>query len=335
MAMILVPVFAYPFGSKVETSSARDGNIETITAKKDKKPFYRIVYTYDEKNRKVRGEYWAIAETKKKGEKKPQSNILAGTALAKKYEKALADSKTVDQSNVELDIEKDGFVLKNVRIVNYDNNGRPVLIMARGYTSYPVVGVFNLKTDYKFSYDHSGKLMSIDETNMNVDSVLLNMGIGNKTTFTRDQAGRPSAVNKIIGSVPPAVEETLYSYRAGDEMSRTIYRKCAFDTSKLTVVPSQTITIEYGKNVSWQGMRKYEFELGKTIEGIKIYDEVAKQQQLDISNFMKLSIFDKAKKAKLFYDLYNNEMQGPRWRMGELADIPEPFMIYKDYAWWN
>ena len=75
--------------------------------------------------------------------------------------------------------------------------------------------------------------------------------------------------------------------------------------------------------------------MNKTIKGIVIYDEVAKKNNLDISNFAKLSLIDKAKTGKLFYTLYSNEQQGPRWRMGELPDAPEPFMIYKDYAWYN
>ena len=91
---------------------------------------------------------------------------------------------------------------------------------------------------------------------MNVDSVLLNMGIGNSTAISRDAGGRPVTVKKTIGSVPPAIETTTYSYSNGDNMEKTIYKKCSIDATKLTVVPSETITIEYCGGVPWSGMQK-------------------------------------------------------------------------------
>ena len=137
-ALAIVPAYAgfNPFASKPKVASSRTGNVETIISKKDGKETYRILYTYDAQNRKIRGEYWE-ASTKKKDAKKAESNILAGTAAAKSYESALAKNETKDESGVVLDIEKDGFVLKNVRIVKYGANGLPSLIMARGYTTYP------------------------------------------------------------------------------------------------------------------------------------------------------------------------------------------------------
>ena len=336
-ALILVPALASAsiLGSKTKLESSRTGNVETVTAKEDGKVTYRIVYTYDDSSRKIRGEYWEPAPAKKQDAKK-KTNMLAGTAAAKKYEESLSQSKTEDTSGVELDVEKDGFILKNVRIVRYNAQGNPELVMARGYTTYPVVGTFNIKTDYTFSYDQAGRLSAIRELNINVDSVLLNMGIGNTTEITRDASGRPLKVSRTIGSIPPALAATEYEYAdKSDSMRKTVFRSCAINMTKLAVEPSETITVTYGKGVPWSGMKKYEFEYGKTIESISIFDEVAKKQRLDLSDFRKLRIIEKGKKMKLFYDLYKNEQQGPRWRMGELPDVPEPFMVYKDYAWWN
>jgi len=323
-----------PFESKpVVKKTSRTGDIEILEAEKDGKSAYKIIYTYSGKL-KVRGEYWEVID--KKNAKKAQSNILAGTAMAKKYEAILAGKKIADQANVQLDIEKDGYVLKNVRIVQYNGNGKPVLVMARGYTSYPVLGVFNLKTDYSYIYDQAGKLIEIKETNMNVDSLLLNLGVGNITKITWDDKKRPLSIKKEIESVPPAAETTSYTYEGTtDNMQKTVYQKCSMDTRKLSIVPSQTITLEYDENIPWSGMKKYNFEIGKTVKSIKIYDEVNKKQILNISNFKKLSFIEKGKVSKSIYDMYKNEQQGPRWRIGELPDIPEPFMIYKDYAWWN
>ncbi len=336
-AIVLLSAFTAfsPFEAKPALKSNRAGNIETVEAVKNGETVYRLVYTY-EGARKVRGEYWEAVDAKKKKEKKPESNILAGTAVAKKYETMLAGSRVEDTSGVVLDIEKNGFVLRNVRIVKYNDKGLPSLVMARGYTSYPVLGVFNLKTDYSYTYDQAGNLSLIKETNMNVDSLLLNMGLGNITTITRDAKSRPLSVKKEIGSVPPALESTEYTCEgATDTMQRTVYRKCSLDIKTLTAVPSETITIDYGKNVPWRGMKKYEFEMGKTIKGISVYDDVNKKQKLDGSRFVKFSMIEKAKFMKSIYDMYKNEMQGPRWRMGELPDVPEPFMVYRDYAWWN
>ncbi len=318
-----------------EQRSSRTGDIETIDFIKDRKTVSRIIYTY-QGERKIRGEYWEAPEKKDSKDKKPETNILAGTAMAKKYEALLAEKNVKDESGIILDIEKDGFILKNVRAVTYNDKGLPEAILSRGYTSYPVAGVFLLKTDYRFKYDTSGNLSEITEINMNTDSLLLNMGLGNTTAIERDAAGRPVTVKKTLGSVPPAVEKTVYTY-TGDSanMLKTVYQKCSFDTTNLKVIPSETITIEYGNDIPWNGMKKYDFSMGKSIKSIVIYDEVAKKNKLDGSNFMKMSAFQKAFFMKEVYSLYKNEQKGPGWRLGGLPDIPEPFMVYKDYKWWE
>lgn len=316
----------------IEQKTNRTGDVETVDSIKDGKTVSRIIYTY-RGEKKIRGEYWEAPEKK---DKKAESNILAGTSMAKKYEAMLAEKKVNDESGIILDIEKDGLVLKNVRVVKYSEKGLPELIISRGYSAYPVAGVFLLKTDYKFKYDAAGNLSEITETNMNVDSLLLNMGLGNTTAIERDGRGRPVSVKKTLGSIPPAVEKTEYTYSGDtDNMQKTVYRKCSIDMKSLSVVPSETITIEYGSDITWNGMKKYDFSMGKTIKSILIYDEIEKKNKLDGSNFMKMPTFQKAFFMKNIYDLYKNEQKGPKWRMGELPDIPDPFMVYKDYKWWE
>lgn len=316
----------------LEQKSTRTGDIETIDMFDDGKIVSRIIYTYHGEM-KIRGEYWEVADKKNK---KPEPNILSGTAMAKKYEEMLAKKNVKDESGIILDVEKDGFVLKNVRIVKYNEKGLPEHVMSRGYTSYPVAGVFLLKTDYRFKYDSAGNLSGISEMNINVDSLLLNMGMGNTTTIERDTMGRPVTVKKKLDSVPPAEEKTTYTYEGNTgDMSKTVYRKCSLDTTSLKVVPSETITIEYGDNIPWNGMGKYKFSMGKTVKSILIYDEVEKKNKLDGSGFMKMSTFAKALFMKDIYELYKNEQKGPKWRMGELPDVPDPFMVYKDFKWWE
>jgi len=318
-----------------EQRTARTGDIETIDFIKDGKTVSRIIYTY-KGDKIVRGEYWEAPGKKDKKDKKPETNILAGTAVAKKYEALLAEKNVKDESGIILDITKDGFVLKNVRAVTYNDKGLPETVISRGYTSYPVAGVFLIKTDYKFKYDAAGNLSEITEININTDSLLLNMGLGNTTTIERDASWRPVTVKKNLGSVPPAIEKTVYTYSGeSTNMTKTVYQKCSFDTTALKVVPSETITLEYGSEIPWNGMKKYDFSMGKSIKSIVIYDEVAKKNKIDGSNFMKMSAFQKAFFMKDVYNLYKNEQKGPRWRMGELPDIPGPFMVYKDYKWWE
>ncbi|HOK02378.1 MAG TPA: hypothetical protein PKX79_07940 [Spirochaetota bacterium] len=316
-----------------EKAIAKD-NTEVIELKKDEKIIGKIIYFYKD-NLKVRGEYWEAIDKKDK-DKKENSNIFADTAVAKKYEAMLAEKKIKDESEVNLNIEKDGFRLKSVRIVNYNEKGLPVYVICRGYTSYPVMGVFILKTDYSYKYDTNGRLIEIEEKNINVDSLLLNMAVANSTKIERDNKGRPISVKKTIGSVPPAVEVTTYSYQGdSDNMAKTVYQKCSVDLKSFNVMPSETITIEYGDNVPWNGLKKYDFSMGKTIKSILIYDEVAKKNKLDGTKFMKMSFIEKSLFAKNLYDIYKNEQKGPKWRLGELPDTPEPFMIYKDYKWWE
>jgi hypothetical protein len=328
---LIVP--AYPAKPKLNTQ--RTGNIETVECTEKDKITYRIVYTY-EGDLKVRGEYWEAVDPKKKDEK-TKSNIFAGTSFAKKYEAAAANSKTVDNSGVVLNVQKDGLALKFVKIAKYNAQKQPVKVMARGYTAYPVAGSFELKTDYDYTYDAKGELSKIVETNMNLDSFLLNMGVGNTTTIDRDQSGRPVKVTKKLGSVPPAEEYTEYFYRGTTpNMDKTVYHKLAIDTTKGALVPSETITVTYNDGVPWNGDKKWEFSIGgKTVSGFLIYDEQEKKNKLDATNFKKKSLIEKAMLGKEFYTLYKNESKGPKWRMGDLPDVPSPFFIYNDNGWWQ
>jgi hypothetical protein len=331
MAAMIVPLYS----AKPKITTNRTGNTEVIECTKDGKIEYRLVYTY-EGDLKTRGEYWEYLDPKKKDEK-AKSNIFAGTSFAKKYETTAVKSKTADTSGVVLNVQKDNLVLTFVKIVQYNVQKLPSKVMARGYTSYPVAGSFELKTDYEYSYDAKGNLSKIVETNLNLDSFLLNMGVGNTTIFDRDADGRPVKVTKKLGSVPPADEYTDYTYSGTTpNMQKTVYLKCAIDTSKGAIAPSETITVTYNDGVPWNGSKKYEFSIGgKTVSGITIYDEVNKKKKLDASNFKKKSKLEQIMLAKQFYDLYKNESKGPKWRMGELPDVPDPFMMYNDNGWWQ
>lgn len=321
--------------TKPQMKTQKTGNTEVIEKVQDGKILYRLVYTY-EGNLKVKGEYWEAVDPKKK-DKKVSSNIFAGTSFAKKYESAAADSKAADTSGVQLNIQKDNLALKFVKIVRYNQKSQPVLIQTRGYTEYPVAGSFELKTDYNYTYDANGNVIKISEVNMNLDSFLLNMGVGNSTEIQRDNTSRPVKVKKMINSAPPTEEFTDYSYY-GDtvNMQKTVYRKCSISLTSGTVTPSETITVTYNDGVPWSGSKKNDFAIGgKTVSGFTIYDETTKKTKLDASNFAKKSKMEQITLAKDFYTLYKNESKGPKWRMGELPDVPEPFAIVNDNGWWQ
>ncbi len=313
----------------------REGNIETVVSEKDGKIEAKIIYTYSG-DKKIKGEYWEPVDPKKKGKEKPKPNILTGTAIAKHYEKLYADSMAKDESDIQVDVEKDGFILKSVKSAKYNDKGLPAHVEYRGYSTYPVLGVFNLKTDWDYTYDANSRLVEISEKNMSIDSLLLNMAAENKTKIERDKTGRPVKVTRTIGSVPPVFETTEYTYKdKSNDMEKTVYRKCGFNTTKLAVEPTETITTTYGKKIPWEGMKKYDFSMGKTITAFVIYDEVNKKNKIDGSKFMKMSFIDKGLFLKNIYGYYENEQKGPKWRMGELPDVPDPFMIYKDNKWYK
>lgn len=331
-AAVMMALASYN-GFADDTKSSRSGNTEVIEQTQKGKVVSRIVYTY-EGDRKVRGEYWIPADSKNKNAKK--TNIFTGTAVAKHYEKIIADSKIQDDSGIQVNIEKEGFILSSVKTVSYNKSGLPEYVRFRGFSTYPVAGTFNLKTDWTYGYDANGKLISVVEKNMNVDSLLLNMGVENSTKIERDSHSRPVKVTRELGSIPPAKETTSYEYSADTaDMKKTVYRQCSFNATKLTTEPSLTITTEYEKNIPWNGMKKYKFEMGKTISAFSVYDEANKKQLLDGSKFKKMSLIDKGMFLKNIATYYRNEQKGPKWRLGELPDAPEPFMIYKDFAWYN
>ncbi len=337
-ALLIAFIFtSSSLSSKESTKTRKVGNTEIVDQLDGSKPVYRLIYTY-ENGKKIKGEYWEPIDPKKKKDKKAESNILSGTAMAKKYEETLNSKKLIDESGIVLNIEKDGFTLKFVKVVKYNAKGLPESVITRGYTSYPVLGAFNLKTDYNYIYDANGRLTGINEKNINVDSLLLNLGVGNSTKIERDAKGRPVKVTKKIDAAPPVNETTIYTY-SGDtpNMTQTAYQKCGIDTKTLTIKPSETITTMYGKDVPWEGNTKYDFSVtswGKVITGFSVYDEAAKKNKVDGSKFMSMGWMDKGMFLKDVAGYYKNEQKGPKWRMGELPDVPDPFMIYKDQTWW-
>ncbi len=332
--MLCAAIFA-SCAADIRTKKA--GNIEVVEQVKGDVVIAKLVYTY-EGERRVRGEYWELIDPKdKKDEKKSETNIFTGTSIAQKYEASLAGGGAApDTSGVALNSEKDGYVLKFVKIVKYNAKGQPDHVMNRGFSKFPIVGFFQLKTDYKYKYDAAGRLTHVLETNMNVDSLLLNMAASNTTTIERDTTGRPVKITRNIGSVPPAVETTTYAfYGKTPNMLTTVYKKAGFDMSKGTVVVNESITTLYGEDVPWEGMKKFEFGMGKNLKGIRIYDEVNKKDKLDASKFSEMSKTDQLMMGKSLFDLYKNEMKGPRWRMGDLPDVPQPFLEHKDNVWFK
>jgi hypothetical protein len=332
---IILILSIHIFAARQKNNIKREGNIETVESIKNGKIESKIIYTYSGST-KVRGEFWEPIDPKKTGKNKPKPNILSGTAIAKHYEKLYAENLSKEQSGIEIDIEKEGFILRSVKIVRYNEKNLPEHVEYRGYSTYPVLGVFNLKTDWDYKYDSSDRLAEVSEKNMSVDSLLLNMSAENTTKIERDKSGCPVKVTRTIGTVPPAFETTEYMYKGtGNEMEKTVYHKCALGTTTLKVEPSETITTVYEKKIPWDGMKKYEFEMGKTIQSFSVYDEVNKKSKIDGSKFKKMNFIDKGLFLKNMYTYYSNEQKGPKWRMGELPDVPEPFLIYKDNMWFK
>jgi hypothetical protein len=319
-------------GAKMQMKKQKAGNIETVIAEKGGQVMYKLVYTY-EGDKIVSGEYWEPAAPKDKSEKpKPKTNIFSNSGFAKGFEKLLTGKKVIDDSDIKLDVEKDSYILKFVKKVKYNAEGLPVKVVERGYTEFPFVGFFNIKTDKSYKYTN-GKLSQIVEKNINVDTLLLNMAIGNVTDITRDATGRPVKVQKGIGSVPPVIETTDYTYYGkSNNMLSTVYKKAGLDLKKLKVVPEKTITFYYGPNVPWDGKVKY--NMLAAFEGFLIFNDVEKKNELDLKNFKKMNMVEKAKVMAKVYELVKNEMKGPKWRMGELPDVPEPFLLYGDQTWW-
>ena len=306
----------------------REGNKETVIFQEDGETSHQLVYTYQD-GKKIMGEYWQAIDPES-GPDKYKPNKLAKTKFAKIAEQALADSGVEIPDDIELMQVKDGLQLKFVKLVEYDANGRPVTVKNRGITTYPVVGSFRLKNNLSYHYNTKGLLDKVIETNLNVDSLLLNMAVINVTSFERDQRGRPLKATKIIGSVPPGLEETEYQYYANSaEMNSTKYTKSAIDLSKLEIIPSEIIFFEFKSGVLWNGKKKYDLSLD-TLESLSITDAQTNKSKLSAGS----SLVDRVMFMKALYDFKENEVKGPKWRLGELPDVPEPFLLYGDAVWW-
>ncbi len=316
---------------------SRTGNTEVQIATESGKPVYKLVYTYDG-DKIVKGEYW---EAQKKDDKEAakRTNILSGNAFGKKIEAMLTGEKVIDSSEVVLDAIKDGFVLKSVKMVKYNSRGLPIEEVQRSYKKIPVLGFFNIKVDKKYKYNESGQLIQILERNLNVDTILLQgLAIGNITLFERDGSGRPTRVLKTLGTVPPTLELTTYSYYGNSNNIReTVYEKAGIDLKKLAIVSTSKLTFSYNNNVPWEGKAKYNFDLldsKSAVAEFLIYNLVENKNELDMRGFMKKSKLEQAMLIKNVIVYYKNEDGGPKWRIGELPDVPEPFMVYKNITWW-
>jgi len=337
MAAIFVSFMLASCASAPVVKKTRVGDTETLIATQDGKPVYKLVYTW-QGDKIVRGEYW---EAQKKDDKEAakRSNILSDNAMGKKFEAMLTGEKVIDTSDVVLDVIKDGFVLKSVKAVKYNSKGLPTEELQRSYKKIPVLGFFNIKVDKKYKYNENGQLIQILERNLNVDTILLQgLAIGNITLFERDGMGRPTRVLKTIGSVPPTIELTTYSYYGNsNNMRETVYEKAGIDMKKLAIVKSSKITFGYNNNIPWEGRAKYNFDMldsKSAVSEFLIYNLVDNKNELDMRGFMKKSKLEQAMLVKNLVMVYKNESVGPKWRMGELPDVPEPFLMYKDYTWY-
>lgn len=321
--------------SSLKITKKRSGNTEVVTAKEGSKIIYQLVYTY-KGGRIVKGEHWVAFKKEKKKKKEKKNNIFSGTAIEKKFNALLQGKNFKDLSGVTLGTKKNGLRLNFVQLVVYDSSGRPKKVMRRGYTNIPIVGRFHIKTDLSYKYNRKGQLMKIVEQNMNVDTLLLKFAIGNYTQIDRDGRGRPTKVTKVFGTVPPSYETTKYTYYgATNNMRRTVYDKVDIDLKTVSTKVTEQINVWYRPGVPWKGKKKYKFDMDKTIKGLRVWDNINKKNKLDGSGFTKMNYLQKAKFLKSIYDLIKLEMQGPTWRMGDLPDVPEPFLIYGDYAWYN
>jgi len=327
----IIPFISGCGGSKLVKKKV--GNVETIIAKDGSEPKYKIIYTYEGGNI-VKGEYWVYNPKGRKDDaKKKKSNLLADTAIAKSFENMLSTKGVRDDMDLELGVFQDKFQLMCVQLTSYDRSGKPVLVRKRGFTDIPILGRFLMKTDLSYAYGNDGKLIRVTEKNINVDTLLLKFAIGNITVIDRDGSGRPVTVTKAIGSVPPSAEEAkYYYYTAGSpDMKQTVYTKVGIVKGKIQ--KTETITMDYKKGVPWSGEKKYNFS--GINDGLVIYDEVEKKNKIDGRGFSKMNYMKKMMFLKTIYDYVKLEMQGPVWRMGVLPDVPRPYLVYSDYAWYN
>ncbi len=342
LVLLITLTFAVSCGSKIKYVKSRKGNVETVNAMKGSTCVYKLVYTYNDANKKIKGEYYT-PQTKSDKKKKKKTNLFTGTKIAKTLAKWLADSKPVDESDIKLgstikdEKTKKEFVLRYAKKISYNAKGLPVKEIRRGYTDIPIVGRFLIKTNLAYTYNARGSLTRILEKNMNVDTLLLKFGVANNTSIQRDGRNRPTKVTKVIGSVPPTTETTRYYYRSGKNLRKTVYEKADINITKLQIVPTQRVTIWYNPGVKWDGMRKFYFSLMDPKNAVKefwIYDMVKRKNHLDLRGFSKKSHFQKIMLVKKVYDLYQAEMKGPGWRLGDLPDVPKPFLMIKNMVWW-
>lgn len=100
LALTATTLFFILFSCSSVQVKDRNGNVETIISKKGNKLEYKLVFVYDG-DRIVRGEYWLPVDKSKTNKKPdPKSNILADTAIAKKFDEMLKGQKVVDEADV-------------------------------------------------------------------------------------------------------------------------------------------------------------------------------------------------------------------------------------------
>lgn len=338
MITLSVVILFSACSAKEKITKKRKGDQEIVTVKEGKKTTAKIIYHY-KNDKPVLGEYWLRKGKDDKKSKKKKGNILNGTKVAKKYAKVLRSKGVKAKYNPNVGKIEGKFKLNFIQKVDYTRKGLPSVVKRRGYSDIPLLGRFYIKTNIRYRYNRQGQLTRILQKNLNVDTFLLNVGIGNVTKINYDRFDRPSRVYKGIGSIPPTAEVTEYSYR-GDSpyLQKTVYNKVGLDGIK----PKRTERIEiwYQAKTPWNGLKKYNF--GKSVAGLRVYDFGKGKYKYNFKDMphptkqpIKFGLF-----MKDIYDLVQNEKQGPQWRMGDLPDTPIPFADgrvkkdFGDYAWY-
>jgi hypothetical protein len=167
------------------------------------------------------------------------------------------------------------------------------------------------------------------QINKSLYAISTNLCERNVTKFNYDSRKRIKQVYKIYVGLSGAEITDYYYYGSSDYMKKTIYHKVSLSPEKKFLKETERITISYKTNIPWYGKKKYNFK--KAISFFQIWDVVNNRSkiQLDFSNAI-----NAIKSFAAIGSLINNERKGVYWRMGEVPDMPKPF-IKEPIKWWE
>ena len=216
-----------------------------------------------------------------------------------------------------------------IRITTYDKNGYPIKIMHRSIVDLKIKKVENY---YIVSYKYLKNRPYLSEkvqVNKSVYAITTNLCERNITKFNYDSRKRIKQVYKIYVGLSGAEITEYYYYGNSDYMQKTVYHKVSLMPGQTFLRETERIIVIYRSNVPWYGKKKYSFK--KAIAFFMIWDPIAGKSklQLDFSNAI-----NTIKSFATIGSLINNERKGVYWRMGEVPDMPEPY-IEKPIKWWE